>query len=208
MVGSAPLRMGGVRTLPFLPAPGAQGGSYLDVAPLVLVGVPAVRDDAALDEAAEVPRQHRRQLRGERVTKGRGREGAGRQPLGVAGEGLQPSYRVRRDVLQARVLPLHRRQEVRLEQTGGGVIPIPGTPPGGGTCPPSPEAPEWPVVHPRWGEGADRRGCGTRMDQRSSDGAPHPPQGLQAGKSQPQSPVSPSKGHQLALGSHSSAGRQ
>lgn len=91
--------------------------------------------------------------RGSVSPKGGDRGGAGRQPLGGAGEGLQPSYRVRRDVLQARVLPLHRRQEVRLEQTGGGVIPIPGTPPGGGTCPLSPEAPEWPVVHPWGGKG-------------------------------------------------------
>lgn len=46
------------------------------MAPLILVGVPAVHDDAALDEVAEVPCQHRCQLRGELVTK-RGHTGAG-----------------------------------------------------------------------------------------------------------------------------------
>lgn len=208
VVGSAPLRMGGVRTLPLLPAPGAQGGSDLDVAPLVLVGVPAVRDDAALDEAAEVPRQHRRQLQGERVTKGRG-QGGSRQAAPRGGWGGA-----------AALLPCQERCT-----SGPGPSPPPSAGGEAGTdrrwghphprdtsrgwhLSPQPRSPRVASCAPVGGEGADRRGCGTRMDQRSSDGAPHPPQGLQAGKSQPQSPVSPSKGHQLALGSHSSAGLQ
>lgn len=38
------------------------------------------------------------------------------------------------------------------------------------------------------GRGADTHGCATGMDQKSSDGALHPLQGLQAGKSQPHVP--------------------
>lgn len=42
--------------------PFATRGSDLDVPPLVLVGVAAVHDHAALDGAAEVPAQHRHHL--------------------------------------------------------------------------------------------------------------------------------------------------
>lgn len=64
------------------------------MAPLILVGVPAIHNDAALDEAAEVPCQHRRQLWGESITKG-GHAGAdeGEQagsPSGGLPKGLCP----------------------------------------------------------------------------------------------------------------------
>lgn len=55
------------------------------------------------------------------------------------------------------------------------------------------------------GKGADTHGCAMGMDQRSSDGAVHPLQGCRL---ESHSPVSPDKGHQLTLGSRSSAGFQ
>lgn len=121
--------------------------------------------------------------------------GTGRQPFSGAGEGSLSPYRARGDVLQARVLPLHHRQEVRLQERGCGVIPVPGTPPGGGTCPPQPRSPQWSVLHP-W-EGKQQIHVAVAWTTGAVMGYFIHCRGCRRGS---HSPVSPANGHQLALG--------